>query len=210
MAIPMHFNRIRLLVIDNNNNNNHQCWPNCGGLEREQRTRMTKRAPAPSSDMLDYYFPLLQPHQFVIHMQSFIENSNKIYFILSRWVFSSVLSLALFNRAIATVVGLNLFERTFSNRIVQIQDFDTIFFCRILLKNTITNKIFNSCYVDCFHKKWIQSIYMWPFLVQHCVRTYVCGKIPMEKPSQLLRIKVPFILLHNIGEKKWRLFDINC
>lgn len=45
----------------------------------------------------------------------------------------------------------------------------------------------------------------WPFLVQHCaVRcAYLCMvEIPMEKPSQLLRIKVPFILLHHIGRER--------
>lgn len=41
----------------------------------------------------------------------------------------------------------------------------------------------------------------WFNIVLRCA--YLCMvKIPMEKPSQLLRIKVPFILLHNIGRER--------
>lgn len=46
--------------------------------------------------MVDYHFPLLRPHQFVIHMKSFIENSNEMYFISFYFILSYSIEFSLF------------------------------------------------------------------------------------------------------------------
>lgn len=203
MASPMHFNRIRLLVIDNNNNNKinvDQIVVNYGERETHCIWLIIIFRCYDLTSLSFTWNPLLKiPMKWIL-----------FHFILFRWVFFFAHSLI---PQTAVTVGPNLICKTFSIALFKFRIYIHIFFS--LKKYPIANCcIFDSCYFDCVHKKEKKEI---SFISDHfrlivrCVPCHIYrGESQWKCRHSYCASKFHLYCYIHTTLEMWRLFDINC